>query len=81
MAFASCFEYLVHFNLLAIDFSAYKFGDLDPQGLLIPREASSRARSLGLPDVDQSKIDNIAQDSNKGIPLSRCEGLKCNAGN
>ena len=28
------------------------FGDLDPQGLLIPQEASSRAQSLGLPAVE-----------------------------
>ena len=28
------------------------FGDLDPQGLVIPQEASSRAHSLGLPAVE-----------------------------
>jgi hypothetical protein len=28
------------------------FGDLDPQGLLIPQEASKRARAVGLPEVE-----------------------------
>ena len=28
------------------------FGDLDPQGLLIPQEASARAQVLGLPAVE-----------------------------
>jgi len=30
----------------------FYFGDLDPQGLVIPQEACSRARSLGLPHVE-----------------------------
>ncbi|MEI6034100.1 MAG: Wadjet anti-phage system protein JetD domain-containing protein [Verrucomicrobiae bacterium] len=30
----------------------FYFGDLDPQGLAIPQEASLRARSLGLPPVE-----------------------------
>ena len=28
------------------------FGDLDPQGLLIPQEASARAQAAGLPAVE-----------------------------
>lgn len=30
----------------------FYFGDLDPQGLLIPQEASNRSRSLGLPSIE-----------------------------
>ncbi len=30
----------------------FYFGDLDPQGLLIPQEASSRAQAVGLPQVE-----------------------------
>lgn len=30
----------------------FYFGDLDPQGLLIPREASNRSQSLGLPPIE-----------------------------
>lgn len=30
----------------------FYFGDLDPQGLLIPLEASNRAKAAGLPDIE-----------------------------
>jgi hypothetical protein len=30
----------------------FYFGDLDPQGLLIPQEASGRAKSAGLPEIE-----------------------------
>jgi hypothetical protein len=40
------------FNELAGPRRILYFGDLDPQGLVIPQEASTRARSLGLPPVE-----------------------------
>ena len=39
------------FEELGGERSIYYFGDLDPQGILIPLEANRRARALGLPAV------------------------------
>jgi hypothetical protein len=51
--FAEGIRYLTDiFEELGGQRRVFYFGDLDPQGLVIPQEACSRARSLGLPSVE-----------------------------